>query len=243
LNVCALDTKFHFNPIDAPTGLEVIATTDNSVSLSWKPVSGASGYNVYRNGVKINSETITGTTFTDSNLNSGSTYTFTVKAISAAGSESIASNSVNAKTTGEPPAVETPNGLIVTDITTNSIGLKWNLVSSAHTFNVYRNGNKIANVMVASYTDTDLNSGTDYTYQVSSVKDSQESEKSIEAKATTLTEKVCFNDNNYNHVLAARAHQSMGYALANGSNQNMGLYNIFQKTNLCKTKENYYVIG
>ncbi|CAF1607942.1 unnamed protein product [Didymodactylos carnosus] len=231
-----------FSPIDGPTGLEVSDTTDNSVSLLWKQVSGASGYNVYRNGGKTNSGLISSTTFTDNNLHSGTTYTFTVKAVSSSGTESIASNSVSGKTTGEPPAVETPNGLTVTDLTSNSIALKWESASGAKTYNVYRNGNKVADASLASYTDTGLNSGTDYRYQVSSIRDSHESAKSIEVKATTLTEKVCLNDNNYNHVVAGRAYLSMGYALANGSNQNMGFYNIYVKTTLCKTKENYYEI-
>jgi poly(3-hydroxybutyrate) depolymerase len=231
-----------FNPIDAPTELVATATTDNSVSLSWKQVSDASGYNVYRNGVKTNSAVLSGTTFTDNNLRSGSTYTFTVKAVSPAGAESVPSNSVSAKTTGESPAVITPTGLTTTDITSNSIALKWDLSSGVQTYNVYRNGNKVADVSLTSYVDTGLNSGTDYKYQVSAIKDSTESEKSIEVTATTLTQKVCFDDNNYNHVLFGRAYQSLGYALAFGSNQNMGLYNMFRRTNLCKTKENFYVI-
>ncbi|CAF4444330.1 unnamed protein product [Rotaria sp. Silwood2] len=231
-----------FNPIDAPTELQVLATTDNSVTLAWRSVSSATGYNLYRNGGKANSGIITGTTFTDNNLNSGTTYTYTVKAVSSAGSESAASNSVPGKTTGEPPAVGTPNGLIATDITSNSITLRWNSVLGITTYNLYRNGNKLTSVSLTSYTDTDLRSTTEYRYQVSSIKDSSESEKSIEVHATTLTEKACFNDNNFNHVTSGRAYHSLGYALAIGSNQNMGLYNTFQKTNLCKIRENYYVI-
>jgi poly(3-hydroxybutyrate) depolymerase len=44
-------------------------------------------------------------------------------------------------------------------------------------------------------------------------------------------------------VQAGRAHDSFGYALANGSNQNMGLDNVFYQTTLKKTGTNYYVIG
>ncbi len=231
-----------FNPIAAPTGLSVTKITDNSVSLSWHKVSEASGYNVYRNGEKANSGPISDTTFTDSQLTSGTSYVFTVKAISSSGAESSASDSVNAKTTGEPPAIPAPNGLAVTDITANSIALKWNLVSGVNKFNIYRNGQKVAEIGVNSYTDKGLNPSTEYRYQVSSVVNSNESQKSNEVQATTHEEKVCFTDNNYNHVVHGRAHQSGGYALANGSNQNMGLYNTFYTTKLCRTKENYYEI-
>jgi hypothetical protein len=231
-----------FNPIAAPTELQVTGTTDNSVSLSWNQVEGATGYNVYRNGAQTNSAPISGTTFTDNNLNSGSTYTYTVKAVAATGSESVPSNSVTAQTTGEPPAIQIPNGLTVTDVTSNSITLKWDSASGAEKYNVYRDGSKIADVSLTSYTDTGLNAATEYKYQVSSVKDSQESAKSTEVKATTVNMKVCYNDNNYNHVLAGRAYQTLGIVYANGSNQNMGLYNLFVRTNICMIKENHYVI-
>lgn len=48
---------------------------------------------------------------------------------------------------------------------------------------------------------------------------------------------------NYAHVQAGRAHVGSGYALANGSNQNMGLYNIFFTSTLAQTAEGYYVVG
>ncbi len=42
---------------------------------------------------------------------------------------------------------------------------------------------------------------------------------------------------------AGRAHDSGGYALANGSNQNMGLDNLFYSKTLKQTGTNYYEIG
>jgi len=54
---------------------------------------------------------------------------------------------------------------------------------------------------------------------------------------------VCFTGSNYAQVQAGRAHESIGYALANGSNQNMGLDNVFYQTTLKQTGPNYYVIG
>jgi len=48
---------------------------------------------------------------------------------------------------------------------------------------------------------------------------------------------------NYAHVQAGRAHVGNGYALANGSNQNMGLYNIFFTSTLAQTAEGYYIVG
>lgn len=48
---------------------------------------------------------------------------------------------------------------------------------------------------------------------------------------------------NYAHVQAGRAHASGGYALANGSNQNMGLYNVFFTSTLAQTAQGYYIVG
>ena len=59
---------------------------------------------------------------------------------------------------------------------------------------------------------------------------------------TTTVTGACYNSSNYSHVVAGRAHDSMGYALANGSNQNMGLDNLFYTTKLRQKSTNYYVI-
>ncbi|MFJ4675773.1 alpha/beta hydrolase family esterase [Kitasatospora sp. NPDC088783] len=53
----------------------------------------------------------------------------------------------------------------------------------------------------------------------------------------------CWTDNNYNQVAAGRAHQSGGYAYANGSNQNMGLWNLFVTHTLKETSAGYYVVA
>jgi hypothetical protein len=53
---------------------------------------------------------------------------------------------------------------------------------------------------------------------------------------------ACYNTSNYNHVASGRSHDSMGYALANGSNQNMGLDNLFYTTKLRNIGINYYAI-
>ncbi|MBI1890354.1 MAG: PHB depolymerase family esterase [Burkholderiales bacterium] len=62
------------------------------------------------------------------------------------------------------------------------------------------------------------------------------------ATTTTTTSGACYTSSNYAHVIAGRAYQSLGYVKANGSNQNMGLYNTYAITKLRKTGTNYYVI-
>lgn len=231
-----------FNPLSPPTDLQSIDIKENSIKIQWTSVSKASGYNIYRNEQKINSNLILTTIYLDENLQSGRTYEYYLKSLSSSGSESSPSNRISVKTTGESSTSEIPSGLSLFDITTKSISLKWNSIVDVDNYFIYRNGNQIANTIVSNYKDEYLNSGVEYQYEITSMRNSIESERSNPIRGQTLIEKVCFNDNNYNHVLQGRAYLNGGYVFANGSNQKMGLYNIFIKTNLCKTNENYFII-
>ncbi|WP_353051282.1 glycoside hydrolase family 18 protein [Streptomyces sp. Caat 7-52] len=79
----------------APAGLSVSGTTSSSVSLSWSAVSGATGYNVYRNGTKVTA--VTGTSATVTGLSASTSYSFQVTATNAAG-ESAKSATVTGTT-------------------------------------------------------------------------------------------------------------------------------------------------
>ncbi|MEV3989404.1 glycoside hydrolase family 18 protein [Streptomyces sp. NPDC049837] len=89
-----------------PAGLTAGAVTPSSVALSWNPVSGATGYNVYRDGAKVQS--VTGTSATVTGLAANTSYSFQVSATNAAG-ESARSAAVTGKTstggTNPNPAV------------------------------------------------------------------------------------------------------------------------------------------
>ncbi|MFF8862571.1 chitinase [Streptomyces sp. NPDC015139] len=79
----------------APGGLTVSGTTSSSVSLTWSAVSGATGYNVYRNGTKVTA--VTGTSATVTGLAASTSYPFQVTATNAAG-ESAKSATVTGTT-------------------------------------------------------------------------------------------------------------------------------------------------
>jgi chitinase len=81
----------------APAGLAVTGTTSSSVSLAWNAVPGATGYTVYRDGVKAT--TATGTSVTVTGLSPATSHTFQVTASNAAG-ESAKSAAVTATTAG-----------------------------------------------------------------------------------------------------------------------------------------------
>jgi chitinase len=79
----------------APAGLAVTGTTSSAVSLAWNSVSGATGYNVYRDGAKVTA--VTGTSATVTGLAASTSYSFQVTATNAAG-ESDRSATVTATT-------------------------------------------------------------------------------------------------------------------------------------------------
>jgi hypothetical protein len=143
--------------LPAPTGVAVSGATNTTMNITWGAVSGASGYNVFRNGGKVNGSLVAGTSYTDSGLTAATTYSWSVAAVDSGGVQGTMSSSVNGTTTG-----------------------------------------------------------------------------------TTAT---CYTASNYAHTTAGRAYQSGGYTYANGSNQNMGLWNTFVTTTLKQTGPNYYVIG
>jgi len=234
----------------APLGLTVTSTTDSSVSLSWNEVSGAAGYNVYRSGAKANASPVDRTTFTDSALSSGTEYHYTVRATTSAGAEGPASSEVSAKTTGQPPVVPPPTNLTVRVVTNTTIGLSWNAAAGVAGYDVYRLSGAEPPIKVNSnlitgtdYTVASLTSGTRYTLSVRSEdRTGASSVDSNRVTATTSSTAACFTASNFAHVQAGRAHDSRGYALANGSNEKMGLDNIFLITTLKQSGANFYVI-
>jgi Cellulose binding domain len=66
----------------APGGLTGTSTS-SSVSLSWSAVSGATSYNVYRNGAKVGSPS--GTSYTDTGLTASTAYNYQVSASNSVG--------------------------------------------------------------------------------------------------------------------------------------------------------------
>ncbi|WP_435877884.1 chitinase [Streptomyces kurssanovii] len=78
-----------------PAAPTVGAVTSSSVALSWGAVSGATGYNVYRDGARVQS--VSGTSATVTGLSADTSYQFQVTATNTAG-ESAKSAAVTGRT-------------------------------------------------------------------------------------------------------------------------------------------------
>ena len=150
------------------------------------------------------------------------------------------------------PTLAAPTGVATANATSSSMVISWNTVSSASSYNVYRNAGKTNALPVTgtSFTDTGLAASTQYSWTVKAVNSANvESLASTAATGTTTAgtapapTATCYTASNYAHTMAGRAYAAGGYAFAYGSNQNMGLWNIYVTKTLKMTAANYYVIG
>ena len=148
------------------------------------------------------------------------------------------------------PALPAPTGVNTSGATASSMQVGWAAVSGAASYNVYRNANKVNALPVnaTSYSDTGLAASTTYSWTVRAADaNGAEGATSSAASGTTLAAPgggaTCTTASNYAHTMAGRAYVAGGYTFALGSNQSMGLWNIFVTKTLKQTATNYYVIG
>ena len=163
-----------------PAAPTVTAGTDSQgrPTLKWNAVSGAARYEVYRarsrSGEYIKYSTVTGTSYTNTSyIEDGNTYYYKVRALKSDGTagawSSIVSVTYRAASTGTLPAPSVTGG-------NDSQGrpmLKWNAVSGAAKYEVYRarskNGDyiKYSTVTGTNYTNTSyIENGNTYYYKV-----------------------------------------------------------------------------
>ena len=86
----------------------VSGRTSSSISLTWSAASGAAGYIVYRDGVKVTASPVASTSYTDSGLAANTSYSYAVSSVSS-GRESALSSSVSATTLSACTATTSSN--------------------------------------------------------------------------------------------------------------------------------------
>ena len=175
-----------------PTNLTGTATS-SSVTLSWSPSSdnvGVTSYRVRRNGVFAG--TTSGTSFTNSGLAAGTTYSYTVSAVDAAGNRSAESATRQVTTQASAPtggndwtAPSAPTNLTATT-TSTSATLTWTAATDnvgVVKYNIWRGGYFAGSTTGTSFTHTGLSPSTTYSYAVSAVdaanNESGDSEKRV----------------------------------------------------------------
>ena len=159
--------------VSFPNELKAIATTEG-VRLTWESLDGASRYGVFSDGVEI--AQLSGTSFTDSFVNSGEEYAYTITAYDSSG------NVVKEQDTpaAEIVYLEAP----LTHVPTNNRGgvrVSWDTVDGAGKYRIYKSVGKdisweLLTEVVASSKDTQIyvddsvtESNTWYAYSVAAV--------------------------------------------------------------------------
>jgi hypothetical protein len=239
-----------------PTGL-LTSVNDDDVTLNWNlPVTNGGlrdliNYKIYRDSYQI--AEATDLTYTDFNL-ANNTYTYSVTALYDSG-ESESSNEAVAIVEVLYP----PTGLL-TSVNDDEVTLNWNLpVTSGGlrdliNYKIYRDSYEIAETTDLNYTDFNLANGT-YTYSVTALYDSGESESSNEAVAivevlyppTQLSATVTNDDVNllWQQPITQTNRSFLGYLLYRNSeiiaNLNDFQMTSFDDLNLANGNYSYYV--
>lgn len=174
----------------APTGLQAPLVRSLSAKLSWTPVEGAVGYQIYRaSGATGSYEWIGGSLtaeYTDRTVSPSTSYSYRVSAVGGGG-ESEPSDGITVTTKNAVSAPQTPFGLAAVQASASGVLLQWNAVSEAETYNIYRKGNAdsayalIGSTDSAAYTDRSISVGeSGYSYRVTAVNEMGESAPSGE---------------------------------------------------------------
>lgn len=182
----------------APSNLTASNVTSTGATLSWGASTdnvGVTGYKVYNGSTLVTTTSGSTLNYNVSGLTAGTAYTFTVKAVDAAGNTSAASNAATFTTTAAPAdttAPTAPSNLQVSGTpTSSSIALSWNASTDNVGVTGYRiyKGNALAGTVsgtTLTYTATGLTANTSYTFTVRAIDAAgNESANSNAVTATT----------------------------------------------------------
>lgn len=185
-----IETAMDTQAPSAPKNLKSDLQTVTSISLKWSESTdnnAVTGYDVYRNGVRVGSTNKT--EFIDDRLKSNTSYTYYVVAYDAMHNESDWSNIIEVKTLPDENAPTQPTGLKVKSQTSSSVVLNWTAStdnSKVEGYDVYRNDILIGTVNGTSFTDNSISSGL-YVYYVKAFDDTDNYSEASE-KLTVDTE-------------------------------------------------------
>jgi YD repeat-containing protein len=154
-----------------PTGLGATAVSQTQINLSWTAStdpggSGVAGYKIYRGGSQIASSVTT--SYSDTSLAAGTTYSYRVAAYDVAGNVSAQSSPASA-TTLDTTAPSVPANLNGSASSATQINLTWTASTDnvgVTGYRVYRGGSQIGTSATTTYSDATVVGSTTYSYTV-----------------------------------------------------------------------------
>ena len=162
----------------------------NSINVSWSASTdniGVTGYNVYVDGV-LEAQT-TSTNITIGDLNTNTTYSFTIVAKDLINNMSNASVAKNGTTLQDSEAPTIPSDVVISNSTDSSFKVSWSAStdnSAVSGYEIFVDGNLNATTTALSYTVFGLSTSTTYSVEILAKDiDNNKSSKSAAVNATT----------------------------------------------------------
>ena len=149
-------------------------SVNNGVKISWGRVNGAARYRVYYKGSKgwTRLADTTSTSYTDSKVSSGKTYTYTVRCINSSATKFTSGYDSKGKSV---KYISAPK-ITKAESVNGGVKISWSKVKGAEKYRVYYKGSKgwtrLADTTSTSYTDSKVSSGKTYTYTVRCINSS-----------------------------------------------------------------------
>lgn len=144
-------------------------SVSDGIKINWTPVNGAYGYRVFYKNSKggwSGMANVTSANYVDKKVNSGSTYTYTVRCVDKNGGFTSGYDAAGVK--GTFISVPQITGMSSTE---NGVKISWSASKGAYGYRVFRKNSSgnwagLVSVTSTSYTDSDAISGKSYTYTV-----------------------------------------------------------------------------
>lgn len=164
------------DPILKVKGLNAQPSAEHII-ITWMDIKQAKSFILFENDIEIYRGE---RTLFEKDVSPGKEFCYSVKALGGFGLQGERSDLF---CTRVPTAI--PRDIQI-DVSTNTLSLNWTPVKGALSYLVYRNDEKIKNTDVTSYTDSELEFGTEYFYKITALDALDlESHPSVEVKGTT----------------------------------------------------------
>jgi len=204
-----------------PANLVLNSTSTASASLSWSPSTdniAVTYYKIFVNGI-FNSNSATRTA-TVSGLTQGTTYSFYVSAVDAAGNVSPQSNTVTGTTLTDNEVPTNPTNLSVLSVGTNNVEIQWAASTDnigVASYDIYVNGQLMGSTSSTTSNVANLDPATAYSFYVIA-KDAGGNVSGPSNTVTATTNSIGLNcgDENFETIPAAASIYSTYNWTSNG---------------------------
>ena len=161
-----------------PTSLKTVPSSYNSIKVSFRGVTGASGYEVYRSTSKTGTYTLmtksAATSYNNTGLITNKIYYYKVRTYRVIGNVKVYSG--YSTTISSKTILDTPKNAIASRINSKSIKVTWSTAPGANGYEIYRSTsntgtyNIIARTTKLYFTNLDVITGKAYYYKMRSYR-------------------------------------------------------------------------